>query len=542
MADITFAPGVYKEETAYSVGSGWIDSNLMRFRNGSASPIGGWTQRANGSTLNGVCTCIKDFSNLSGSELIAFGTNTNLYIMSAEALTDITPAGFISGPIDSQVATGWGIGPYNSGTWGTPRTPSSDPFAQVTLQPLIWSLDNFGQDLLACPYAEVGNPGPIYIWHANSLSSRATLLSADPLANMVPALSRGVFVNPQAQTVIAVGCTPIGATTTTADPMQIRWSDLQNPYNWNPSAANSAGDYRLSCGSYIVGWLATYYENIFWTDTTVYSMQLIGNGLVYGFNPIGQGLSMISPKAAGTNGSSVFFMDHGAFYIYSGSMSELPCPLKDFLFGNGTTTGDINRSQEFKIFAGNNHLFSEMWWYYPSASGNGQVDSYVTYNYKDGVWANGRLGRTAWSDTGHSDYPISTDYFGNIWSMEYGTNAVTNSGASTPLPWSITSGDLCIENGDVFTRLERIIPDFVFNGPGGPYQTIYLDVRVRNSSSETPRVVKTCIITPDNSNRGFLDMNIRGRRVSFRFYNNGQLDTNWIMGKTQVQYVPAGRR
>lgn len=534
MADLLFTGGVVKERTAYDVGPGWIDSNLIRSRNGRMAPVGGWFKRQV-DALAGVCRCIKEFSNNSGVDLLAFGTNSNVYVLSGDTVYDITPAGFVPGAVDASVADGFGIGPYGDGTYGTPRTPSTDPFAQVILEPLIWSIDNFGEDLVMCPYSGIGSTGPIYIWHSvGGFATKATLLSADPSAQNVPESARGVFVNPLAEQVIAVGCCPFGSRQ--PDPMQIRWSDIENPYDWNPTAANNAGGQRLSSGSYIVGWLATYQETLFWTDTTVYAMQLTGNSLDYSFLPIGRGLSMISPKAAGTNGSLVMWMDQGSFFAYSGSIQELPCTLKAFLFGDNSTTGDLNRLQSFKVFAAHNHSYSEMWWFYPSIASN-EVDSYVIYNYRDNVWHNGRLGRTAWSDSGHLQTPIATDAAGAIYVQEYGVDAL-----EAAMPWELTSGDLCIENGDVFTRLERLIPDFVWNGDVGPYQQLNIDVRVRNSSNQTPRVVKTFTVTPNDNNRGNLDMNIRGRRVSIRIYNNGSIGCSWIIGKTQAQYFPAGRR
>src|ERR1700761_1158113 len=298
MANITFSPGVTKETTPYDVGAGFVDSNLIRSRNGHMSPIGGWFQRET-TPLTGVCRCIKEFSNLSGVDLLAFGTNSNAYVLVGSTLYDITPGGFVPGRVDATVGAGWGVGPWGAGTWGTPRTPSTDPFAQGLLQPLIWSLDNFGEDLILCPYAGIGSPGHIYIWHAGGFNSAATLLSADPSAVAVPEWARGCFVNPLSENLVAVGCTPYGSRQ--PDPMQIRWSDFTNPYDWAPTTANNAGGYRLSSGSYIVGWLPTYQETVFWTDTTIYTMQLTGTSLDYAFFPVSSGRSMISPKAAATN-------------------------------------------------------------------------------------------------------------------------------------------------------------------------------------------------------------------------------------------------
>ncbi len=547
--DINFNPGINKEETSYSVGQGFIDSNLIRWRGANAAIINGWYQRTISQNLSGICRSIHEFSTLTGTDLVAFGTSSKLYVLSGDQIYDITPQGFVPGPASASVATGWGIGTWGTpgasgGGWGLPRVSNSDPFAQVVQQPLIWSLDNFGEDLVAAPYADVGNPGPIYIWDPSAgFGNPAKALISNSLSDGgVPSLCRGVFVSPQTQVLIAVGCCPYGSNY--PDPMQIRWCDLEDFYTWIPAAGNSAGGYRLPSGSYIVGWLNMYYETLFFTDTTVYSMQLVPN-YVFGFNPVGQGMSLISPKAAYSNGSLTMWMDNGSFYQYSGSVTELPCPLKSFLFGNGSgsleQTGDLDRSQAFKIYSAGNHSYSEVSWFYPSVNGNGEVDSYVKYNYATGLWDNGTLARTAWSDSGHLENPIAVDPSGNVYMHEYGTDQQLISG-NVALPWSLTTGDICIQGGDVYTLLQRIIPDFVWQGVGGKYQEIMCDVRVKESSNSTPRVVKTFTITPNDNNRGYFDMKVRGRRVSFRFYASSNPGTAWTLGKLQAVAQPNGTR
>ena len=556
--DLVFRPGIVKETTPYDVGQGFVDCNLIRWRNRKAATVNGWYQRNISFNPQGVCRAIHEFSTLSGVDIVAFGTNSNLYIMISDTMYDITPAGFSPGSAYAEIADGYGIGTYGTpgysgGGFGLPRIAPTDIFSRTYSQPLIWSLDNFGEDLIGCPYAGIGSGGPIYIWDGSgSFSSPATLLSSNPSAVSVPVVSRGVFVMPQAETIFAVGCNPIGYTS--PDPMQIRWSDFTNPYDWQPTASNAAGGYRLPSGSYIVGWLNTYYETLFFTDTTVYSAQLLTNGLVFSFNPVGSGMSMISPKAAYSDGSVTRWMDNGSFYQYSGTVTELECPLKSFLFGNGSTvnessyvtgdpaaqTGDIDKNQAFKIFAAGNHSYSETWWFYQSVNSD-EIDSYVMYNQKDGLWANGRLSRTAWSDSGHLDNPIAIDSSGNVYMHEFGTDQQLLNGTFA-LPYSLTTGDFCNDQGDAYTLLQRIIPDFEWQGNGGNAQWLNLAVRVKESSNSVPRYARIQQISPNTNNRGYYDMKVRGRRLSLEITSSGVPGTAWTMGNLQAQGSANGNR
>ena len=532
MAKIDFRPGVTKEKTPLTVGAGYIDSNLIRFRSGKPCPIGGWTQYFP-TSLTGVCRAIKEFADLAGNTIKAFATNDEVYLIVAGTLYTITPSGFSPGAPDAYYATGFGIGGFGTLGFGLSGPPSTDPLFQILNQPLLWSLDNFGEDLILCPYSDVRNPGPIYIWYGNSGPGQpAKLLSDDPAATAVPILCRGCFVNAQSEQLMAVGANPYDGTV--PDPMLIRWSDVASETDWLPTQANSAGDYRLSIGSEIIGWLNMYYETLFWTDQAIYTAQYTGTNNVYSFNPISvKGISIISPRAAISNGSQAFWMDSNAFFTYNGSVVEIDCPLKQFVFA------DINRKQAFKIHSAHNHSFSEVKWFYPSIAGNGECDSYVKFNYKDGVWDNGKMSRTAWSDSttpsGQAAAPLATDPAGVIWQHESGVDAGTQ-----PMPWSLTSGDIDIEDGAQYVLLNRLINDFEWLGPAKNLQQIALDIRTKQSSNQTPRVAKTVQLVPGDNNKGYVNARVRGRRVSFRIYNPGVLGTFWIGGTLQADFQADG--
>ena len=52
LAKLKFQPGVDKEGTQYSDGTGWFDSDKVRFRSGRPEKIGGWQKYIDSSFLD----------------------------------------------------------------------------------------------------------------------------------------------------------------------------------------------------------------------------------------------------------------------------------------------------------------------------------------------------------------------------------------------------------------------------------------------------------------------------------------------------------
>ena len=307
--------------------------------------------------------------------------------------------------INSGLATytqgvGWGAGVWSRGTWGSAATVG------VGQQLRLWSLDTFGQDLLAAPRNSV-----IYYW-VKDTSTYAPAVTLKSLASsagyssgtFVPTQTLQVFVSPLQRFVIAMGSNPYDpgelSSPTTFDPMVVRWADQENPYDWVPSSTNQSGELRLSNGSTIVTALHGRQENLIFTDTSLFVMQYLGPPYVWGFNLIDNGISIISPAAAVTGNNVTYWMGVDKFYAYAGTISPIPCSLRQFVFGN------INLSQAYQIVCGSNEGYNEVWWHYPSA-GSQVNDSYVIYNYLEKTWYYGSMNRTAWLDSALRSYPMA---------------------------------------------------------------------------------------------------------------------------------------
>ena len=201
---------------------------------------------------------------------------------------------------------------------------------------------------------------------------------------------------------IAFGANPYDPTnfSTDFDPLLVRWSDADNPFEWVPSTTNQSGENRLSYGSYIVSAIDTRQEILIWTDAALFSMQYLGPPYVFSQNLLMDNISIASPNAPITVNNVTYWMGVDKFYQYSGRVETLPCSLRQYVFN------DINTDQLAQVVAGTNEGFNEVWWFYPSA--NSLVnDRYVIYNHLERIWYYGNLERSYWLDSPLRQYPMA---------------------------------------------------------------------------------------------------------------------------------------
>ena len=84
-------PGIVADDTAFAVGgAAWKDASNVRFWRGKPQLRGGW-EKLTASTVSGKCRGLFQWSDNAGRTNVAFGTNTNLYVLRDATLSDITP-------------------------------------------------------------------------------------------------------------------------------------------------------------------------------------------------------------------------------------------------------------------------------------------------------------------------------------------------------------------------------------------------------------------------------------------------------------------
>ena len=542
---------------AYQITTG---SDVWTFGVGwGAGPWGGTVTGVATTTLNGsitsgdtsiVLTSASGFGTsgtvLIGNELITYsGVSTNTLTGCVRGASGTTAASHSSGAT-VQLATsfeGWG----QSASTG------------VALQLRLWSASNFGQNLIMNPRG-----GALYYWVPDTninIWNRAQILASTNTntQNAVtywqtdtscPSVCNYVLVSDSSRFVIAFGVNDYGSTT--QDPMLVRWSDQESVVTWAPSATNQAGSYRLSHGSQIVTALQTRQEILVLTDTAVYSMQYLGPPYVWGFQLMGDNISIMSPNAAITVNNVTYWMGTDKFYMYTGRVETLPCALRQYIFD------DINLTQAYQVISGTNEGYNEIWWFYCSANST-VIDKYVIYNHLERTWYYGSMSRTAWLDSPLRATPMAASYApsstinGNLAYHETGNDdGVTTPGTLLPIEAYVQSSDFDIGDGHNFGMVWRIIPDVTFDGSTSNTPSLDFTVRPRQNpgaaygSSDSPTVASTqSYINQRTYNvQEFTQqvyVRIRGRQMAFKVSSN-DLGVSWQLGAPRIDVRPDGRR
>jgi hypothetical protein len=122
----------------------------------------------------------------------------------------------------------------------------------------------------------------------------------------VPVVQNFIMVSDASRFILSFGANDYGSTT--QDPMLIRWSNQEDPYNWTPDATNQAGSIRLSHGSRIVSAIQTRQEILVLTDASAYSLQYAGQPYVWQSQLIGDNISIMGQNAVALGSVIVYWM------------------------------------------------------------------------------------------------------------------------------------------------------------------------------------------------------------------------------------------
>jgi len=533
----------------FTIGTGWGAgpwpvtgtttslTNPFTTTNGSNSVV--VTQTAHGLT-NGQAVIFANATATGGVSAVLLNTlfyptvaNANAYTITVQANATSNVAGG-GGNVIAYTETGtrgWGEG-FTSG---------------IGQQLRLWSNDNYGQDLIIAPRG-----GGIFYWTAaTGFAVRAQPLSFLSTSNgfdgtRVPTQTNQVVASAIQRFVICFGANPYDPVTaaTTFDPMLVRWSDQENPYEWVPAVTNQSGEFRLSSGSFIMCARNTRQEILVWTDSTIYSMQYLGPPYVWGFQILQDNISIMSPNAAITVNNVTYWMGVDKFYIYSGRVETLPCSLWQYIFN------DINKEQAFQVFCGTNEGYSEIWWFYCS-QGSNDINKYVIYNYLERSWYYGTMARTAWLDSGIRQYPMAADYNSR---MLFHESAVDDVAGIEPVPINayVQSSDFDIGDGHNFGFVWRILPDINFTGSNVNQPSVTMTVKPRQNSgapygaANNPRVLSSdnySSVSVYNIQEftGQVYTRLRGRQLAFRIESN-TLGVAWQLGSPRIDIRNDGRR
>ena len=419
-------PGVVRNGTDLESANRWRDVSLVRWRNGSLRPVGGWRERK-ADAFTGITRGMHAWQDNSGNRWLAGGQASSLYVMNAaNTATDITPGALTTGNVDPTLNFGYGGGFFGTGFYGSPAT-NSGIYSEAT----TWSLDNFGEYLIAC------NPqdGVIWEWQLNTGSDAAAVANA-PVDNL------GIVVTEE-RFLFALGAG--------GNPRKVQWCDREDNTLWTPAATNEAGDIILQTSGQIMAGVRTRGQTLILTDIDAHTASYQGPPFVYGFERVGTACGLLARKAVVAVDAGVFWMGRNAFHFYDGSsVRELNCLVQDHVFG------DINNTNISKAWAMSLGNEGEIWWFYPSSSSS-ECDRYVMYDYKADWWSIGELSRSSGIDRGVFQYPMMMDAGNELYEHEIGTNY---SGGSI----YAETGPISLGNGDQVMNVTHLIPDEVTQG------------------------------------------------------------------------------
>jgi hypothetical protein len=369
----------------------------------------------------------------------------------------------------------------------------------------------------------------------NTSGSQSGTQSISTLVD-VPLMQYNMLVSDASRFLIVFGTNEYGSTV--ADPMLIRWGNQESLVDWVPSALNQAGSLRLSHGSQIIAVQQTRQEVLVWTDSALFSLQYLGPPLVWGSQILGDNTSIIGPNATAIASGVTYWMGVDKFYVYNGRVQTLRCDLRRYVFS------DINKYQNFQVFAGTNEGFNEVWWFYCSANST-TVDRYVVYNYAEDIWYYGTMARTAWSDSGIRAYPQAATYNYNIVDHEYGVDD-NETGTTLPITAYIESAEFDIEDGQNFGFVWRMVPDLTFDGSTATTPQVTMTLYGMNGSGSgfnteaAKSVARTSTVTIEQFTN-IVYTRIRGRQMIMKIGSDG-VGTTWQLGAPRIDIRQDGRR
>ena len=402
--------------------------------------------------------------------------------------------------------------------WGE----SSSTAANTGLNIRLYSQDNWGEDLLLNVY-----DGTPYYWDKTlGLGSRATDLASQSGASDAPTITRRIMVSGADRHVVCFGCNPLGEAD--QDLLMVRWSDQEDPFDWTPTATNTAGSQRISSGSEIISAQKTRQEMLIWTDTSLHAMRFTGPPFTFGFSMLANNVSIIGPNAVTTVGDKVFWMDRENFYVYTGRVQTIPCTLLRYVFD------DINLEQNFKCFAASNKMFDEVFWFYPSADST-EIDRYVKFNFTENTWDLGTLSRTAWVDYGIHNNPRASGISSDTNFVYVHETGDDNDGL--PMTSFIESADFDIGDGEQFMFVSRLIPDIDITSSDADASVNYI-LKTRNYPGDSLTTNSTNAVK-SSTEQAFLRS--RSRQIALRI-ESSTTDITWTMGDLRLDVRPDGRR
>ena len=496
LVPITPPPGIVANGTEYSRKGRWIDSDLIRWTEGIARPIGGW-ERFIATSMNGIPIRMFAYSRNNSVPALVIGTTTNVYCYDG-TLTDITPAGFVTPYSNGNTGFGWGAYQYGKETYGTERSntglypPVYHYFFDAWGDTLVFSCNSDGK------IYRYGDGDSVGVEITDAPNNNAGIIVTDE--RFVMALGAGNQYN------------------------RIEWSDRENYDVWTPASTNLSGGLNINSNSKILDAVKWRGNVLLFTGSDVHLVRYLGAPLVYGVSKISDCATPVSPRCTVASGVAVTWVSDGGIMQYDGSLRPVECPVWEFYKDN------VNSAAIGAVYGGHNSFNNEIIWFFPSGESL-SPDKYILWNYKEGLWSVGYMGRSAWVDKGAFEYPMSITNDGVILRHE-STTLNLSYGIGTYSPY-LESAPMDVAYGNGVITVDRLIPDNkMVNNADFSYTLVG-----KNWPSTTDTVYGPYKITDDS---GKIDIRATARQFKIRI--DCPTDKDFSIGEIRSEVKERGRR
>tara|TARA_R100000149_G_scaffold62534_4_gene32660 strand:+ start:7976 stop:10153 length:2178 start_codon:yes stop_codon:yes gene_type:complete len=499
---------------------------------------------ASGTTSQVILTDATNFPNSGviriGSEDIAYASKSSNTLQTlSRGQNGTTPANHSDGSTVTDIT--------NFVAWGNASTTSN-----VTVEPANWSLDNFGNVLIATVHN-----GRTFTWDptaTNALQTRATVGTGMPTRSVM------TIVSDRDRHLFHLGTETTIGNSQTQDKMFIRFSDQESLSDYDPTSTNTAGTLRLDDGTRIVGAFKGKDYILVLTDTAAYEMQFVGPPFTFSLRKVGSNNGLLGQHAGVFANGAVFWMGKtGGFYVYDGTVKSLPCLVEDFVFTTDGNNPGLNYNSGQLVFGGINELYSEINWFYPTA-GSSVIDRVVTYNFDEGVWTTGTLDRSTWIGSTVYEKPYATDYNASdtpsfpavsgvsngasiYYAHEVGINQLNGDGSETAITSFIKSGEFDLNgkqgvpgDGEFIMSISRFLPDFK-RISGNAKVTIFLNSFPQGTTAASSPLGPFTV----SGSTTKVDTRARARLAAVQIENEN-LNESWRYGTFRFDVRPDGRR
>lgn len=491
------------------------------------------------------------------------------------------------------MGTGYGIGGYGSGGYGTGTAVT--PSTGTAIPARDWTLDNWGQVLVACPS------------HSDFLTFTTTATSGSGTAATVTFAED--YTIPVGSPVTLTGITPSGyngtyyvtvsssgsitfASTTTGSQTAAGTIETVNPaaspiYYWDPTSGNPTavvmtegpsvnhGIFVAMPQRQIVAWGSTEngiqdpmlvrwcdVQNFFvWNDTVTNQAGSYriprGSRIVGGMQAPQQGLLWTDlgvwamqyqglPYVYGFNeiATGCGMIGRKAMGSFNGVVYWMGQSQFFQLAGGGVTPipcsvwdvifQQIDMDYADRIRCAVNSRFGEIAWYYPTNDSNGEVAAYVKYNVYTQTWDYGELARSAWINESVLGPPIGADpVSGYIYQHETSPNADGQAMTSY-----FQTGYFAISDGDLMSFIDQVWPDAKWGYfEGVQNATLNITFNVADYPGQTPRQYGPFSVTQATQ---FITPRLRGRLVSL-YIGSSDVGSFWRLGNMRYRWQPDGK-